>query len=60
MSKVKKKKYNDYTTKTLKKEIQILKQISEFCKNECQSSNCCYEDGCVLYRIEKIIGEEKR
>lgn len=38
-----------------KKEIQILNQISEFCKNECGSCNCCCEDECILYRIEKII-----
>lgn len=41
--------------KYTKKDIQVLDQISTFCENECSECNCCSEDNCVLYRIEKII-----
>lgn len=41
--------------KYTKKEIQILNQITNFCKNDCAECECCVEDDCVLFRIEKII-----
>lgn len=36
---------------------QILTEIAEFCSS-CESSNCCPEDDCVLFRIEKIVTGE--
>ncbi len=33
----------------------IFKEISNFCKNECGSSDNCAEDECVLFRIEKML-----
>ena len=35
---------------------KIMGEITEFCKG-CGSSNCCPEDECVLYKIEKICEE---
>lgn len=39
-------KYND-------KEFNVLKKISDFCKNDCGNALNCAEDKCILYRIEK-------
>lgn len=40
-----------------KEEINdILKEIAIFCE-ECPSHECCPEDECVLYRIEKKVLE---
>lgn len=36
-------------------EQKILKQITDFCANECGECTCCPEGECVLYRIQKII-----
>lgn len=33
---------------------EILKEISDFCA-ECASNECCVENDCVLYRIERIV-----
>jgi hypothetical protein len=33
---------------------EILEEITNFC-NECPSKECCSENECVLYKIEKII-----
>lgn len=38
--------------------IKILTEITNFCK-ECNSHNCCPEEDCILFRIEKIILKEK-
>jgi len=33
---------------------KILYEITNFCE-ECPSHDCCPEEECVLYRIEKIL-----
>lgn len=33
---------------------KILLEITKFCK-ECPSCECCPEEECVLYRIEKLV-----
>lgn len=53
--------YSDLTNtefsncKYSEKEVQIMNQISNFCEKECGECQCCPEDTCVLFRIEKII-----
>ena len=37
---------------------KILYEITNFCK-ECSSHNCCPEEDCVLFRIEKLVLKEK-
>lgn len=37
---------------------KILIEITNFCKT-CCSSSCCPEEDCVLFRIEKIILQQK-
>lgn len=37
---------------------KILYEITNFCK-ECSSYNCCPEEDCVLFRIEKLVVKEK-
>lgn len=37
---------------------KILTEIANFCM-ECNSHSCCPEEDCVLFRIEKIVLEEK-
>lgn len=37
---------------------KILTEITNFCI-ECNSHNCCPEENCVLFRIEKIVIEDK-
>lgn len=36
-------------------EEKILKEISNFCENDCGLRNFCSEDNCILFRIEDII-----
>jgi len=38
---------------------EILTEITDFCR-ECPSHENCPEEGCVLYRIEKIIEEAQK
>lgn len=33
---------------------EILKEIYNFCE-ECPSHESCIEEGCILFRIEKIL-----
>lgn len=33
---------------------KVLKEIHTFCES-CPSHECCPEDSCVLFRIEKLI-----
>ena len=33
----------------------ILNEIHTYCGTECCSSNCCPEDDCVLFRIERMV-----
>ncbi len=33
---------------------KILLEISNFCEN-CSSHECCPEEDCVLFRIEKLV-----
>ena len=41
-----------------KKEEAILAMIASFCElHPCHE--CCHEENCMLYRIEKVITEEK-
>jgi len=37
---------------------KILLEIAKFCES-CASHECCPEEDCVLFRIEKIILEKK-
>lgn len=39
-------------------ENQILKQIHNFCANECGNCQHCAEEDCVLFRIERLITNE--
>ena len=39
-------------------EKEILNEITEFCKG-CCSNDCCPEDECVLFRIERIIEQNE-
>ena len=41
-----------------KKEKKILNIITEHCFN-CPARTNCHEEHCTLYRIEKVITEEK-
>ena len=36
----------------------ILTEITEFCEG-CNSSNCCPEEECILYRIEQLVLKQK-
>lgn len=36
---------------------EILKEIHDYCGNECCSNQCCPEEECVLYRIERLVIE---
>jgi hypothetical protein len=36
------------------KEDQIMNEITEFCR-DCKSCECCPEEECILFRIERII-----
>ena len=38
-------------------EEKIEKEITDFCE-QCASKDCCPEEDCVLFRIEKIIYPE--
>ncbi|MBO7614993.1 MAG: hypothetical protein J6T15_04795 [Bacilli bacterium] len=38
---------------------KIMQEITQFCST-CNSSDCCPEDDCVLFRIEKIVCEEDK
>lgn len=42
------------------KEFEILKNISEFCENNCNCNMNCLGKKCVLYRIENIITNNKK
>ena len=37
---------------------KILKEITNFCI-ECSSHTCCPEEDCVLFRIEKLVVNNK-
>lgn len=37
---------------------KILKEITNFCR-ECSSHTCCPEEDCVLFRIEKLVVNNK-
>lgn len=40
---------------------QILNEITLYCRDECCSNCECPEDGCVLFRIERlVIGDENK
>ena len=41
-----------------KKEVKIMNEITDFCE-QCPSKDCCPEEDCVLFRIEKILFEKK-
>ncbi len=34
---------------------QILNEITLYCRDECGSSDCCPEEECVLFRIERMV-----
>ena len=36
---------------------EILNEITNFCE-DCPSKDCCPEDECVLFRIEKVVEEK--
>jgi hypothetical protein len=36
------------------KEDKIMNEITNFCEN-CKSHECCHEEECILFRIERII-----
>lgn len=36
---------------------EILTEITNFCET-CPSKDCCPEDECVLFRIEKIVTDK--
>lgn len=38
---------------------KILTEITNHCEN-CPNRECCPEEECVLFRIEKIIEEKKK
>ena len=40
------------------KEDQIMNEITEFCR-DCNSCDKCPEDDCILFRIERIIVDER-
>ena len=42
-----------------KKEKEILTLITNFCGNECAECQCCPEEECVLFNIEKVITGDK-
>ena len=46
--------------KYTKKDTKILTQITTFCENECAERECCIEEECILWRIEKLITKDKR
>lgn len=48
----------DNTFDFTNKEDQIMNEITEFYTN-CESCQCCPEDDCVLFRIERIIVDER-
>jgi hypothetical protein len=37
---------------------EILTEITEICEC-CSSRECCYEEECVLYRIEQMVKEDE-
>ena len=47
------------TKKYTKKESEILDIITSFCQTECPSCGMCPEEECLLYRIEKVITDNK-
>ena len=36
----------------------IMTEITTYCAHECSNVNCCSEDDCILYRIERLIMED--
>lgn len=36
---------------------EILQEIHNYCGTECCSCQCCPEEECVLYRIERMVME---
>ena len=40
-----------------KKEKEIIEQITNYCKNDCDIQDNCAKDECILWRIAKIIRE---
>ena len=45
--------------KYTKKDTKILTEITTFCENECAERECCIEEECILWRIEKLITKDK-
>jgi len=41
--------------KKRKKLRLVMNEITNFCENECGNKECCSEEVCILFRIEKII-----
>lgn len=38
---------------------RILSEIANFCEEQCSCVMCCPEEECVLFRIERIITNDK-
>ena len=37
----------------------IMNEITLYCRDECCSCDCCPEDECVLFRIERMVIESE-
>ena len=41
-------------------ENKILLEISNFCENKCDENQNCVEENCVLFRIERLIHDDRK